>query len=146
MSLMKEEPQLIILVVEDDEICSRLAIRQLSHLGFTAHTCANGREALEQLSRGSCSLIFMDLQMPVMGGIEATRAIRKLEQKTGQHVPIIAVTANPDRDLCMKAGMDDFLFKPASLAQLSEVLNRWLPKDKRLAGSKGTSRNPKGRD
>lgn len=130
---MPEEPQVIIMVVEDDEVCSRLAIRQLTHLGFRAHTCANGREAIEQLSRGSYYLILMDLQMPVMGGVEATRAIRELEKKTRQHVPIIAVTANPDRDLCLKAGMDDFLFKPASLAELTEVLNRWLPKDKRLA-------------
>jgi CheY-like chemotaxis protein len=138
MSLVKEERQAIILVVEDDEVCSRLAIRQLAHLGFTAHSCTNGSEAVEQLSRGSYSLILMDLQMPVMGGLEATKAIRQLEKKTRQHIPIIGVTANPDRDLCLKAGMDDFVFKPASLAELTDVLNRWLPdKDSILKNIQG---------
>jgi protein-histidine pros-kinase len=117
----------LILVVEDDEVCRRLAVRQLSHLGFIAHTTANGKEALEQLSKASYGLIIMDLQMPVMGGIEATKAIRELERTTHQpRIPIIAVTANPDRDACLKAGMDDFIFKPASLDELLSVLDRWL--------------------
>lgn len=129
-----KEPEVIIMVVEDNEICSRLAIRQLNHLGFTVHACANGNEAVEAVSRDSYSLILMDLQMPVMGGVEATRAIRALEKTNRQpRIPIIAVTANPDRDLCLRAGMDDFLFKPSSLAELTELLNRWLPNDKRLA-------------
>jgi len=124
---MPDESKVIILVVEDDEICGRLIIRQLKHLGFTAHWAVNGQEALEVLAKNSYGFILMDLQMPVMGGIEATRAIRHLEQGTKEHIPIVAVTANPDRDLCLKSGMDDFIFKPASLDDLRAILNRWLP-------------------
>ena len=123
---MPEESKLI-LVVEDDEVCRKLAVRQLAILGFVGHSSANGKEALEQLSKASYSLILMDLQMPVMGGIEATKAIQELEQNSDRpRIPIIALTANPDRDVCLKAGLDDFIFKPASLNQLRDVLNRWL--------------------
>ncbi len=124
---MPEESKLI-LVVEDDEVCRKLAVLQLTRLGFAAHMSANGKEALERLSKVPYCLILMDLQMPVMGGIETTKAIRELEQTTHQlRIPIIALTANPDRDRCLKADMDDFIFKPASLNQLRDVLNRWLP-------------------
>lgn len=133
---MPDESKEVILVVEDDEVSRRLALRQLSNLGFKAHCAVNGKEAIERLSRNSYSLILMDLQMPVMGGIEATKAIRELEQSTHlPRIPIVALTANPDRDLCLKAGMDDFIFKPASLDEIREVLNRWLLHDKALTAT-----------
>jgi CheY-like chemotaxis protein len=70
----------------------------------------------------------MDVQMPKMDGLEATTAIRKLEEvKHDKRVPIIAMTANPDRERCLKAGMDDFIFKPVLLAQLRDLLERWVP-------------------
>lgn len=128
-SFHADESQMMIMVVDDNEVCRQLAIRQLTYLGYTAHTFTNGREALEQLSKDSYRLILMDLQMPAMGGIEATKAIRQLEQRKNQpRIPIIAVTANPDRDLCLKAGIDDFIFKPARLDELRVVLDTWLNK------------------
>lgn len=124
---MQEESKVIILVVEDDAICRKVAVLQLNRLGLTVHACTNGKEAVEQLFKVSYSLILMDIQMPVMGGIEATKAIREWEQTTQRpHIPIIAVTANPDRDRCLKAGMDDFIFKPTTVDQMREVVNRWL--------------------
>ena len=69
----------------------------------------------------------MDVQMPVMDGLEATRAIRKMERlEDRQRVPIIAVTANPNRDSCFQAGMDDFLFKPIMISHIKMLLERWL--------------------
>jgi CheY-like chemotaxis protein len=72
----------------------------------------------------------MDMQMPVMDGIEATQAIRARAADSQQHIPIVALTANAiasDRDRCLAAGMDDYLAKPFSMPQLMEVLERWLP-------------------
>jgi CheY-like chemotaxis protein len=72
----------------------------------------------------------MDMQMPVMDGIEATQAIRMREADSRQHIPIVALTANAitgDRERCLAAGMDDYLAKPFSMPQLTAVLHRWLP-------------------
>lgn len=122
------QPPNLILVVEDNEICRCTIEMQLTSLGLESHASVHGKEALERLSNNSYSLIFMDLQMPVMGGIEAAKAIRELEQRTGHaRTPIIAMTANPSRDGCLEAGIDDFLLKPILLAPLREMLGRWLP-------------------
>ena len=121
-------PSNSILVVEDNEICLCTIEMQLASLGFEVVTSLHGKDALERLANNSYSLILMDLQMPVMGVIEAAKAIREMEQRTGQaRTPIIAMTANPDRVGCLEAGMDDFLLKPILLAALSEMLERWLP-------------------
>lgn len=118
----------LILVVEDNEICRCTIEMQLASLGFEVATCVHGQDALDRLSNNSYSLIFMDLQMPVMGGIEAAEAIRELERRTGRaRTPIIAMTANPNRDGCIDAGVDDFILKPILLAGLKEMLERWLP-------------------
>jgi polar amino acid transport system substrate-binding protein len=126
---MTDESKLI-LVVEDDETLRLLATKQLAKLGFVGHAVSDGSEAVEEAANADYSLILMDIQMPRMDGIEATSAIRQLE-KNNHHarVPIIAMTANPDRQRCLDAGMDDFIFKPVMLAQLKELLNRWLPTD-----------------
>ncbi len=118
----------MILVVEDDETLRLLATKQLAKLGFEGHAVADGSEAVEKASVVDYSLILMDIQMPRMDGIEATSAIRQLETKGNNHrVPIIAMTANPDKQRCLDAGMDDFIFKPVMLGQLRELLDRWLP-------------------
>jgi two-component system sensor histidine kinase/response regulator len=75
-------------------------------------------------------LIFMDVQMPVMDGFEAAAEIRRLEIRSRRHVPIVAMTANAlneDRDACLAAGMDDYVSKPVSLANLRAVIEKWLP-------------------
>jgi CheY-like chemotaxis protein len=118
----------MILVVEDDETLRLLATKQLAKLGFIGHAVSDGSEAVEEATSADYSLILMDIQMPKMDGIEATSAIRQLE-KEHRHtrVPIIAMTANPDKQRCLDAGMDDFIFKPVMLGQLRELLDRWLP-------------------
>jgi two-component system, sensor histidine kinase and response regulator len=99
-------------------------------LGFTADTVENGREAVEAEARENYDLIFMDVQMPVMDGYEASAEIRRHEIRSRRHVPIVAMTANAlneDRDSCLAAGMDDYVSKPVSLANLRVVIDRWLP-------------------
>jgi len=124
---MSSNPKMI-LVVEDDETLRLLATKQLAKLGFEGHAVADGSEAVEKAAKVDYSLILMDIQMPRMDGIEATSAIRQLETaKKNPRVPIIAMTANPDRQRCLDAGMDDFIFKPVMLGQLRELLARWLP-------------------
>jgi signal transduction histidine kinase/DNA-binding response OmpR family regulator len=119
-----------VLVVEDNQVNARLAVRQLQRLGFSAETVANGREAVDAQAGEPYDLIFMDVQMPVMDGYEASAEIRRHEIRSRRHVPIVAMTANAlneDRDACLAAGMDDYVSKPVSLANLRIVLDRWLP-------------------
>ena len=89
----------------------------------------NGQLALERLQSGTYGLVLMDMQMPVMGGLAATRAFRDLEQAEGRaRTPIVAMTANAfneDRELCLASGMDDHLPKPIELDRLAQVINRW---------------------
>ena len=125
-----------ILVVEDNQVNQRLAMRQLLRLGFTAEAVANGREAVDEQARENYDLIFMDVQMPVMDGYEAAAEIRRHEIRSRRHVPIVAMTANAlneDRDACLAAGMDDYVSKPVSLANLRIVIDRWLPQREALA-------------
>ena len=88
----------------------------------------NGREVLEILKRESFDLIFMDVQMPQMGGVEATTEIRKAEKSGGRRLPIIALTANAmrgDREKYLASGMDGYLAKPLRQEQLDEILERY---------------------
>ncbi len=101
----------------------------MSMLEMTGCSCdlaANGIEVLDALERAAYDVILMDCQMPEMDGFEATAVIRRREQGAGEHITIIALTANVmegDRDHCLQAGMDDYLSKPFSRAQLVEVIN-----------------------
>ena len=118
-----------ILVAEDNPVNQKLAIRQLKRLGINADPVANGAEALEALDRIAYDLVLMDCQMPEMDGFEATRRIREREGHQ-KHTPVIALTANAlqgDRERCLDAGMDDYLAKPVSEADLARVLEHWLP-------------------
>ncbi|MBC7106822.1 MAG: response regulator, partial [Firmicutes bacterium] len=120
-----------ILVAEDFAINRQLLQAQLKRLGLTAQGVADGREAVEAFSRDAFALVLMDCRMPVMDGLEATRAIRRLEAERGlKRTPIIATTAGAtpeERERCLNAGMDDYLSKPVRLADLARVLPRWLP-------------------
>lgn len=117
-----------LLVAEDNPINQKVILRTLRKIGYDALVVANGREAVEAVLCESFALILMDCQMPVMDGYEATAKIRR-NQAHGEHVPIVAVTANAmrgDRDRCLAAGMDDYISKPVRPAELDAILQRWL--------------------
>ena len=121
---------LAILLVEDHAINRRLAQIVLEREGHKVVCAENGRAALEALRRGHFDLVLMDLQMPHMDGIETTRAIREREKITGEHVPIIALTARAmagDRERCLAAGMDGYLTKPLHPASLLKAIGRPAP-------------------
>lgn len=116
-----------ILLAEDNPINQAVALDMLDTIGLTADVAENGQEAIIRAANEHYDLIFMDMQMPVMGGLEATREIRRLSGYEG--VPIIAMTANAfesDRQACLAAGMSDFLGKPVVPDALFRTLHHWL--------------------
>lgn len=118
----------LILLVEDNPVNQKVAQMHLQKLGYAVHTVGNGQEAVLAAEGASYAAILMDCQMPVMDGFEATHAIRRREKESGQHVPIIAMTANAmkgDRERCLAVGMDDYLSKPISRQKLGEVVGKW---------------------
>ena len=101
----------------------------VKRLGLHADVAGNGVEALDAIDRLPYDLILMDCQMPVMDGFEATRRLRQTHAD-GPRIPVIAMTANAirgDRELCLDAGMDDYLPKPVRSSELKAMLRRWLP-------------------
>ncbi|MCM2372437.1 hybrid sensor histidine kinase/response regulator [Aporhodopirellula aestuarii] len=119
-----------VLLVEDSYINQRVAIGLLERFGHRVQTAENGQLGVDAWRDGDFDVILMDWQMPVMDGTEATSLIRSEEQNTGQHIPIIAMTAaamKGDREMCLEAGMDDYLSKPIDPELLSETLSRLVP-------------------
>jgi signal transduction histidine kinase/CheY-like chemotaxis protein len=127
------ETVLRVLLVEDNLVNQRLATRMLEKRGHRVVLAANGREAIEILEKAKFDLVFMDIQMPEMDGIEATRAIRRKEIGTDRRLPVIALTAHAmkgDREKCIAAGMDDYLPKPIRPQELDEILEHYLVRPK----------------
>ena len=117
------------LIVEDNIVNQEIARELLEQKGLTVDVANHGREALELVNTQAYDVIFMDMQMPVMDGLEATRLIRTLAH--GELIPIIAMTANAfeeDRQQCLAAGMSDFMAKPFDSESIGAKLLRWLPK------------------
>ncbi|MDW8325760.1 MAG: GAF domain-containing protein [Anaerolineales bacterium] len=115
-----------ILVVEDNDVNRHIILLMLKQLGYAAEIAVNGREALQAVQRQPFDLIFMDVQMPEMDGLEATRRIRA-ELPPNAQPYIVALTANAllsDREHCLAAGMNDYLSKPFQLADIGAVLRR----------------------
>ena len=124
------QPSLRILVVEDNLVNRLLAIRLVEKHGHTTGFACNGREALAALAQQPFDLVLMDVQMPEMDGLEATRAIRAKEQQSGGHLPVIAMTAHAmhgDRELCLAAGMDAYVSKPIAVHELLGAIDQVLP-------------------
>ncbi len=120
-----------VLVVEDNVVNQRVIALMLERQGCRVDVAANGVEAVEAAARGAYDLIFMDCQMPEMDGYEAARALRERERRGAARTPIVAMTANAlggDRELCLGAGMDDYLSKPITAVGLRDALARWLPR------------------
>ncbi|WP_434616266.1 ATP-binding protein [Azospirillum sp. B2RO_4] len=122
-----------ILVAEDHPTNQQVVLRQLRRLGYAAELTADGEQALAAWRRGRHRLVITDCHMPAMDGYELARRIRAEEdgQRDGgpRHTPIVAMTANAlsgEMERCLAAGMDDYLAKPVTLAQLARVLARWL--------------------
>jgi signal transduction histidine kinase/ActR/RegA family two-component response regulator len=125
-----------VLLVEDNPVNQKVAIRMLQKLGCVVELAENGQQALEKLERASYDIVLMDMQMPIMDGLTATRLLRQREQQTGHHQVVIALTANAmqtDRELCLEAGMDDYLSKPLTLDALQVMLLRWVAQHKQRA-------------
>ncbi|MEO5355639.1 MAG: response regulator, partial [Magnetococcus sp. XQGC-1] len=117
-----------VLLVEDNAINQRVAQEMLEGIGIAVTLANHGQEAIQQLLERPFDLVFMDLQMPVMGGHQATQQIRSMPPF--QKLPIIAMTAHAldgDREACLAAGMNDYIAKPIDLQQLCHLLVRWIP-------------------
>jgi CheY-like chemotaxis protein len=132
-SLLAERLPLHILVVDDNTINQRVAVRILQQLGYQPEVAGNGREALDALDGKPFDLILMDVMMPEMDGMEATRVLRKRQKNPAyknyqSRIVIVAVTAHAmqgDREKCIAAGMDDYLSKPVRPKDVRDMVERW---------------------
>ena len=118
-------PHLEILLAEDNAMNQLLAVRVLERAGHAVAVVNTGLEALSALSSKRFDLILMDVHMPEMNGLDATRAIRAKENEAGDHVPIIAMTAaamSGDREQCLAAGLDGYISKPISISKLVDLI------------------------
>ncbi|MDD4016482.1 MAG: PAS domain S-box protein [Kiritimatiellae bacterium] len=141
-----------ILLAEDNITNQQVALGILKKLGLRADAVANGEEALKVLATLPYDLVLMDVQMPVMDGLEATRQIRNPQSAVRNHViPVIAMTARAmqgDQESCLAAGMNDYVSKPVTPQALARVLEKWLKPEKgppgagEEAGANGTARRP----
>ena len=123
--LLAEKYPLRVLLAEDNPINQQLALVILNKMGYNPCVAANGKEVLDHMKKAAFDLIFMDVQMPEMDGLEATRRIRT---GNGRQPVIIAITANvtrQDREECLAEGMNDYLSKPVDLDQLTYMLEKW---------------------
>ncbi|MDH4128585.1 MAG: response regulator [Spirochaetota bacterium] len=123
--LKKNRENLNILLAEDNPINQRLALYLLENWGHSVFIAENGKEVLNAMDKENFDLILMDIQMPGMNGLEACSIIREREKKTGQHIPIVAITAHAMkgyRELCIETGMDNYITKPIQARELFETI------------------------
>jgi len=119
------QQRLRVLVADDNHINQKVTASLLENMGHRADVVGNGKEAIEAFRMVPYDVILMDVQMPEMDGFEASRQIRALEEKTGRHTPVIAITAyarNEDRETCIAAGMDDYISKPIKPQELKAAI------------------------
>jgi PAS domain S-box-containing protein len=127
-----------VLVVDDNEVNLLIAREMLRSAGLSVETADNGAQALSRLGETPFDVVLMDMQMPVMDGLEATRQIRQLPGL--QRLPVLAMTANAmavDRERCLQAGMDDVLVKPLAPADLIAAVQRWAGADGQASAAPG---------
>ena len=139
-----------ILLAEDNITNQQVAQGILKKLGLSADVVANGREAIDALKTLPYDIVLMDVQMPVMDGLEATRQIRNHRSAiTNRSIPIIAMTAHAmlgDKENCIEAGMDDYVTKPVSPRTLAEALEKWLPEETGIQESEVRRQNEETRN
>jgi CheY-like chemotaxis protein len=134
-----------ILLAEDNPVNRLVAVRLLEKQGHKVHTVANGIEAVTEVEKQDFDLVLMDVQMPEMDGVDATKAIRLREKQTRKHVSIVAVTAHAmaaDREICLAAGMDGYISKPMKKQDLLSTIERLVmgKADREVAVSLGGTR------
>ncbi|MBI4763224.1 MAG: response regulator [Deltaproteobacteria bacterium] len=133
-----------VLLAEDNITNQQVALGILKKLGLRAEAVANGAEAVKALETIPYDLVLMDVQMPEMDGLEATREIRNPQSAVLNHqIPIIAMTAHAmqgDREKCLQAGMNDYIAKPVSPQALADVLDKWLPKEPEVTARPAAAR------
>jgi CheY-like chemotaxis protein len=125
---LKAPRRLRILLAEDNAVNQKIATRVLEKQGYEVTVAADGHQALAALDRAQFDVVLMDVQMPEMDGFETTAAIRAQERETGNHIPIIAMTAHAmqgDRERCLAAGMDNYVSKPLKVPELLELLQNY---------------------
>jgi len=142
VSSTKADTHGCVLLVEDNPVNLGVVRRVLDRLGVSTIVAQNGREALEQLgAQQAIDLVLMDCQMPLMDGYQATREWRLIEDRDARkRLPVVAMTANAmqgDREKCLDAGMDDYLPKPVSIADLQQMLDKWMPRRVDVAEEQG---------
>lgn len=131
------QPALRVLLAEDNPVNQKLAVILLKRSGYSVDVVENGVQAVAAATSGQYDVVLMDVQMPELDGLEATRRIRQQEAE-GKHIPIIAVTAHAlqgDRERCLDAGMDDYISKPIQQEELMATLERWTPRAEKTPGS-----------
>ena len=143
-ALPGEQPQMEVLLVEDHPVNQQLACALLQRWGHRVSVADNGQLALEQLARRRFDLVLMDMMMPVLDGLESTRRFRALEaqQRPGERTPVIAMTARAtpaDRELCMAAGMDDYLSKPIDVKEFQRLVQRYVMSNTQKPGALPTT-------
>ena len=124
-SIRESRRRLRILLAEDNPVNQKVAAKMLERMGHAVSIAENGAEVLGALEKQSFDLILMDIQMPEVDGFEATRSIRERERNTGEHLPIVAMTAHAmkgDKEKCLQAGMDGYIAKPINVQQLFETI------------------------
>jgi signal transduction histidine kinase/CheY-like chemotaxis protein len=132
----KTHRRLRVLLAEDNAVNQKIAMRVLEKHGHQVTVAADGRQALAALDRATFDVVLMDVQMPEMDGFESTAAIRGHERETGNHIPIIAMTAHAmpgDRERCIAAGMDSYIAKPLKPPELIELLEKFADATQREA-------------
>jgi len=117
-----------LLLVEDNVLNQKLIFLTLSKYGFRIDVANNGKEALDKLENKSYDIILMDLMMPVMDGLQATRNIREREKESGSKNVIVGLTANTydaDRDKCLNEGMDEYMAKPFDMEVFKDIISKF---------------------
>jgi PAS domain S-box-containing protein len=138
-AMLEQEISLSFLVAEDNEVNRRLITRLLEKRGHRVVLARNGLEALEALEKQSFAFVLMDGQMPELDGFEATKQIREKEKLSGNHVPIIALTAlamQGDQERCLACGMDGYVSKPIKLEELFTVIEEVVPRIHRVSDTR----------
>jgi CheY-like chemotaxis protein len=115
-----------VLVAEDNVTLRWLFVQQLEKLGLQSDCAENGAEAIDRFKKNpNYALILMDVMMPEVDGLDATREIRRIEAKN-RHVPIVSITAAPEKQKCFEAGMDDYYQKPVLPEHFEEIVSKWI--------------------